>query len=814
MEGSEAIHPDKSGGTWAQQVRTASGSYRELIKDGEDYLVRGETGSLALRFLTGDIFRLVAYRGSSPDWRTTPAIAEPASIGVSVEETAAEIRFSTDTIIVAAAKADLAVTVYNREGGLIVSQSPVTWDEKAGASAAYAMSPDTRFYGLGEKTGFLDKRGERYTNWNTDVYAPHVPEIEALYQSIPFLIPTESGNSYGLFLDNPGRSDFDMRSEADRFTIGCSTGSFNLYFINGPSLKEVVSRYTSLTGTIDLPPKWALGYHQSRYSYMSQQEVLELAHTFREKEIPCDVIYLDIHYMDEYRVFTFDPVRFPDPEGMMRELKELGMRIVPIVDPGVKKDAKYKIYQEGVRGDHFCRKLEGDIYFGDVWPGTSAFPDFTEQRTAEWWGDKHEYYTKLGISGIWNDMNEPALFNESKTMDLDVIHGNNGSPLTHEELHNLYGLLMSKATYEGLARQLGGERPFVLTRAGYAGIQRYAAVWTGDNRSFWEHMALAIPMVLNMGLSGIPFAGPDVGGFAHHTSGQLLARWTQMGVFFPYLRNHSAILTLRQEPWSFGEEIEAIVREYVGLRYRWMPHLYNLFREAAETGLPVMRPLVLEYPNDPNVANLCDQFLLGSDVLVAPVYRPDTEHRTVYLPAGQWLDYWTGELLEGGRHLLAYAPLAKLPLYIRKGAVIAEGPLMQHAADQTEEYAEFNLYGASAGEGFRSEYSLYEDDGVSFGYRDGEYSRLHVRAEGTGSGLAITWGYGETRPAAADRKALRFRLRYPDFAPEGVKAEGLAAITAEQLQAGAYGYYADGEKRELIVQVADTAEGGSVRIAK
>ncbi|MFD1957676.1 glycoside hydrolase family 31 protein [Paenibacillus thailandensis] len=814
MEGSEAIHPDKSAESGALEARVTTGPFRKLEKDGEAYIVRGETGCLAFRFLTDDLFRIVAFRGEAPDWRTTPAVEEPQGGpgALTVEETEDAVRFATGSVAVIVDKSDLAVTVTNPEGGRIMRQEPVQWNGKAGVGAAYAMAEETHFYGLGEKTGFLDKRGEKYTNWNTDVYAPHVPEIEALYQSIPFVIPAAGGNGYGLFLDNPGRTDFDMRSEADRFTIGCSTGSFSLYFINGPSLKQIVSRYTALTGRMELPPKWALGYHQSRYSYMTQQEVLELARTFREKHIPCDVIYLDIHYMDEYRVFTFDPARFPDPEGMMRELRELGVRIVPIVDPGVKKDAKYPIYQEGVRGDHFCRKLEGDIYFGDVWPGTSAFPDFTEERTAKWWGEKHEFYTKLGISGIWNDMNEPALFNESKTMDLDVIHRNNGNPLTHEELHNLYGMLMSKATYEGLAERLGGQRPFVLTRAGYAGIQRYAAVWTGDNRSFWEHMALAVPMVLNMGLSGIPFAGPDVGGFAHHTSGQLLARWTQMGVFFPYLRNHSAIQTVRQEPWSFGPEVEAIVREYVGMRYRWMPHLYNLFRDAAETGLPVMRPLLLEYPADPNVANLSDQFLLGEDVLVAPVFRPDTDYRAVYLPEGVWIDYWTGEALEGGRHILAHAPLEKLPLYIRKGAVIAEGPLKQHADDPVREYAEFNVYGASAAADFRADYALYEDDGTSFAYREGEFDVLRANAAGTGAGLTLSWSYENGCRIAANRKTVRFRLRYPDFALGGAAVEGLAAITPEQLASGAIGYIVDTACGELIVQAADAPQGGRLAV--
>jgi len=314
-------------------------------------------------------------------------------------------------------------------------------------------------------------------------------------------------------------------------------------------------------------------------------------------------------------------------------------------------------------------------------------------------------------------MNEPSVFDtSSKTMDADVMHANNGDPKTHGEWHNLYGMLMSKATYEGMTRGLGGERPFVLTRAGYAGIQRYAAVWTGDNRSYWEHMAMSIPMVLNLGLSGVAFAGPDIGGFSHHASGELVARWTQMGALFPFCRNHSAIDTIRQEPWRFGERVEAVCREALNLRYRLMPYLYSLFYEATATGLPIVRPLLLEYPEDRNVANLCDQFLLGRDLMAAPILRPGMTARSVYLPEGIWLDYRTGERLEGGRHVLAEAPLEVMPLYARAGAILPEQPLRQHTGEAAEGPLTLNVY--AGGEG---RLSLYEDDGKTFEYRQGAY---------------------------------------------------------------------------------------------
>lgn len=574
---------------------------------------------------------------------------------------------------------------------------------------------NTHFYGLGEKPGHLDKRHDAYTMWNSDVYAPHVPEMEALYVSIPFVIAFESEEASGLFLDNPGKTRFDFRSNAPDFDIHSDHGEPDLYLLQGPSMKEVIRCYTHLTGRMPLPPRWALGYHQSRYSYMSQDEVMKLVDTFEEKQIPLDAVYLDIHYMNGYRVFTFDRDRFPDPKTMVGQLKNRGVRIVPIVDPGVKQDPLYPVYRDGIANDVFCKTAEGELFIGDVWPGASAFPDFTEERVATWWKTQQQFYVDLGITGIWNDMNEPAVFNESKTMDLNVMHRNNGTPKTHGELHNLYGTLMSKATYEGLVEGIGGERPFVLTRAGYAGVQRHAAVWTGDNRSFWEHMAMAMPMVLNMGLSGIAFGGPDVGGFAHHATGELLARWTQMGAFFPFFRNHSALETVRQEPWSFGEVTERIVRKYIELRVAWMPYLYTAFREASETGLPVMRPLVLEYPDDAATYQLDDQFLCGRDLLVAPVYRPGATCRAVYLPHGTWENNWTGERIQGGRHILVDAPIDTMPMFVRCGSIIAKRP-----KDMPSTKLVLDVYVPEQDECVTSYF--YEDDELTFGYQKGEYN--------------------------------------------------------------------------------------------
>ncbi len=553
------------------------------------------------------------------------------------------------------------------------------------------MDKDDHFYGFGEKTSFLDKRGEKMTMWNSDVFAPHNPEIDALYESIPYFMTVNKGKAHGIFFDNTFKTVFDMKSSDETYSFSAEGGVINYYVLAGPSPKDVIKQYSYLTGRMPLPPKWAIGYHQSRYSYETEDEVRELVQTFKDKQIPLDAVYLDIHYMNGYRVFTFDEERYPNPGQLIADLKNEGIHVVPIVDPGVKVDPEYSTYQEGIQGDHFCKYMDGKIYNGDVWPGNSAFPDFTNETTRNWWGEKHDFYVDKGVEGIWNDMNEPAVFNETKTMDLAVVHGNDGYPKTHRELHNVYGLLMGKATYEGLQERLNGKRPFLLTRAGYAGVQRYAAVWTGDNRSFWEHLQMAIPMCMNLGISGVPFCGPDVGGFAHDTTGELLARWTQVGAFTPFFRNHSALDTVQQEPWEFGEDIEAITKKYINLRYIWMPHIYSLFKEASDTGVPVMRPLLLEYPADPEVFNLSDEFMIGDSVIIAPILHPDKNHRAVYLPKGTWINYWTGEEYSGQEYHLVKANLDTLPMFIKKGAIIALGQ-EKRSTEEKDKRVTFHVY--------------------------------------------------------------------------------------------------------------------------
>ncbi|MBS4174888.1 glycoside hydrolase family 31 protein [Bacillus sp. FJAT-49736] len=714
-----AIHPGNK-----KQLKNTPyrdiGHLESYKQNGNLIELKCEQGNVHIQFYRDDIVRIVMNPFQKPLMTSSFAlIAEPSIVDLQLEEQSGQIQISSGELLLVIGKFPLRINIFTADGRLLVGESErgMGFNEKREVICYKDMLANDHFYGFGEKTSFLDKRGEKMTMWNSDVYAPHNPEIDALYESIPYFLTLRDGKAHGIFFDNTHKTVFDMKSEQDTYSFWAEGGQIDYYVLAGPSPKDVLMQYTSLTGRMPIPPKWALGYHQSRYSYETEQEVRELAAAFLKKGIPVDAIYLDIHYMDGYRVFTFDQERFPNPKQLIADLKEAGIHVVPIVDPGVKEDPEYNAYQEGIYGDHFCKYIDGTIYHGDVWPGNSAFPDFTNTKTREWWGEKHHFYTDLGIEGIWNDMNEPAVFNETKTMDVKVMHGNDGNPKTHKEMHNVYGLLMGAATYNALKQQNKGNRPFLLTRAGYAGVQRYGAVWTGDNRSFWEHLAMALPMCMNLGISGVPFTGPDVGGFAHDASGELLARWTQFGTFTPYFRNHSGLDTVRQEPWSFGANIENIVKKYIQLRYKWLPHLYTLFHEASMTGLPVMRPLLMEYPMDENTFNLSDQFLIGENIIIAPILKPSTFHRVIYLPEGNWFDYWTGKSYKGGAHFLVEAPLDTLPIFVKEGAILPHGRTIKNTSEPMDKL-DIHIYKKTDG---ISVYKLYEDDGKTFDYENGSY---------------------------------------------------------------------------------------------
>ena len=570
------------------------------------------------------------------------------------------------------------------------------------------------FYGLGDKSGFLNKKHYEYENWNSDLPQAHTEDFKALYKSIPILLCLKESGAYGVFFDNTFRSNINLGKEnIEYFYYTAKEGNLDYYFIAGEELTQVVEGYTYLTGRTPLPQRWALGYQQSRWGYENAEDIRYIAKNYRERKIPLDVIHFDIDYMKGCRVFTWDDKNYEVPGKLFDELKEQGIKAVTIIDPGTKKEEGYFVDDEGVANDYFAKDTDGSIYVNSVWPGQSHYPDFGREEVRRWWADKHQVLTDMGVGGVWNDMNEPASFEGE--LPEDVVFYDENRKTNHAEMHNLYGHLMSKATFEGLKAQTG-KRPFVITRACYAGSQKYTTVWTGDNQSLWSHLQMVIPQLCNLGMSGFAFCGTDVGGFGADCTPELLSRWIQAACFSPLFRNHSAKGTKVQEPWRFGREVEAINRKYIELRYCFLPYLYDLFYQGEKTGLPVMRPLVLHYPNDPNVRNLNGEFLVGEQLLVAPVLEQGARHKMVYLPEGVWYDFWTGERKEGNQFFLREAPIDVCPMYVKEGSIIPTYEVMQYVEEKP--YDKLVLL-STPGTGV---YEHFQDNGSDYAYQNGAYN--------------------------------------------------------------------------------------------
>lgn len=459
------------------------------------------------------------------------------------------------------------------------------------------LHPKEHIYGLGDKTGFLDKRGYAYEMWNSDIPDTHTDFFPSLYKSVPFFISMRPHFTYGIFLDNTSKSYFDMgKEEAERYYFAADGGDLDYYFIAGETMRDILGAYTGLTGRTALPQKWTLGYHQSRWGYITEDDIMDVAEKMRQCRIPCDSIHFDIDYMDAFKVFTWNRKNYKDPKKTLQKLTEMGYKPVTIIDPGVKKEDGYDVYEEGIKNGYFAFSAENELYVNEVWPGDAVFPSFTNPKVRSWWADKQKFLIDMGVRGVWNDMNEPASFKGPLPDDVQFADEDD-TVIFHKDAHNIYGHCMAMATKDGWLKY-DGRRPFIITRAAYAGTQRYALVWTGDNQSIWAHLQMAIPQLCNLGLSGFSYAGTDVGGFGADTTKELLARWVQVGCLSPFFRNHSAQGTRKQEPWQFDKELLEIYRKYVELRYHLLPYIYDCFFESEQTGLPIMRPLMLNFEKD------------------------------------------------------------------------------------------------------------------------------------------------------------------------------------------------------------------------
>ncbi|MDZ7683388.1 MAG: glycoside hydrolase family 31 protein [Fodinibius sp.] len=649
---------------------------------------------------------------------------------------------------------------------------------------------NTAYFGLGDKVTDGGLRGHKFENWNTDAYAYERGD-DPLYRSIPFYAALREGRAYGIFMDNTYRSFFDFDSKGNNSTsFSAAGGCMNYYFIYGPELTTVSERYARLTGTPELPPLWGLGYHQCRWSYFPESRVRELAQDFRDKQIPCDAIYLDIDYMDDYRVFTWNNERFPDPKELITDLKEHGFETIVMIDPGIKVDPEYEIYQQGLENDYFCKRPDGDLMVAPVWPPETVFPDYTNPQVRNWWGDLYEdLLTDKKISGVWNDMNEPAVFEiEKKTFPEDVRHHFDGQPASHKKAHNIYGMQMARASYDGIKKHNDGKRPFLLTRANFAGGQRYAALWTGDNIANWDHLKLANEQCQQLSISGYSFVGTDIGGFVKNPSGELFTRWLQLSVFHPLFRNHTMGYNVDgaaavkedkveqkklesdtdQEPWSFGNKFTDINRSVIELRYRLLHYLYSAFHQHVQDGTPILRPLAYYEQSDERALTRSDEFMFGDQILVSPVL--DNKKRAVetYFPDGRWYDYRTNEVFGGPDTAAVDAPLAEIPFFVKGGTVLPLREVMQYTTEHDPRQLELNIYYDDD----PATSTLYEDDNEGYQYSDGNFRHTTYHWQPDPNNNTATLTAERSGSYQPDYDTVKLNIVGLPFSPASIRIDG------------------------------------------
>jgi len=599
--------------------------------------------------------------------------------------------------------------------------------------AAVAVPEGTDLYGGGEVTGPLRRNGQTINLWNTDNFAYGKDGGKRLYQSHPWILGVRpDGSAFGVLFDSTWKAELACGKE---IALNSQGPAFPVLVIDRESPQAVLKGLASLIGTLPLPPRWTLGYHQCRWSYNPDAKVREIADGFRSRRIPCDVIWMDIDYMDGFRIFTFDKTQFPDPKKLNADLHAQGFHTIWMIDPGVKADPGYSVYQSGQKGGVFVKTADGKEYNGSVWPGPCAFPDFTRPEVRAWWSGLYKDFMATGIDGVWNDMNEPAVFDVPDwTMPEDNRHGGGGGLAAgpHLQYHNVFGLLMTRASREGIQAANPGKRPFVLTRANFLGGQRYAATWTGDNASSAEHMRLSVPMTLTLGLSGQPFNGPDLGGFSQNATAELWGRWIGFGTFFPFCRGHASKETNSKEPWAFGPGVEKSARTALERRYRLLPYLYTLFEQSSRDGLPVMQPVFMADPKDASLRAEEQAFLLGGDLLVVPRWAKEPR-----LPQGNWREV---SLVAGDRDDPNQAAV-----FIRPGAIVPLGKVVQNTGEKSLDPLTLLVCPDAKG---AAEGALYEDAGDGFGYASGEFRRTVFRARTENGRVSVAVAASEgSRPS-------------------------------------------------------------------
>ena len=741
------------------QVRWRDGAY--------EFICQNQV-TLRVQVLAADIVRL-RY---TPDGLFAPDFSyaldpgfQPEKVVLRLHENPNEYLLLSEQLQVVVAKVGLQVKIYDHDDHVLCEDAGGFTARRTVMQGWHEVSLEKKchrkevFFGLGDKTCGTNLAGKKFQHWCTDSYA-FDRKMDPLYRAIPFYYSLHQGIAYGIFLDNTFRTHFDFDTlETGTTRFWAEGGELNYYFLYGPTPVEVSRAYARLTGLPALPPLWALGYHQSRWSYYPDTEVLAVAEEFRSREIPCDALYLDIDYMDSYRCFTWDAERFPDPKRLVDDLRTRGFETVVMIDPGIKEDPGYFVYQEGLAKNMFVRTADGDVAKAPVWPGFCAYPDFTHPEVRAWWGELYrELYQGVGVSGFWNDMNEPAVFHVNhKTLPSSVLHHYDGYPCSHRKAHNVYGQQMARASWDGMRQLQTERRPFLLTRASYSGGQRYAAIWTGDNVADWENLQIANIQCQRLSISGFSFCGADIGGFTGCTDGELFVRWLQLAVFHPLMRTHSkgshssgdtisttdaeeaadqpltgippatsavAALPFQQEPWSYGEKWTVLAKKAIELRYALLPCLYTAMWRNTQDGQPVIQHLAFADPQDPKLWEQERDFLFGEHLLISPVIQARIHRQGVYLPKGQWYYFWTGQPASG--EMFVNIMPDQIPFFVREGAVLPVYPIRQWVGERPVEELTLYVYYKNGLEVSH----LYEDAGEGYAYQNGEFSLKEWKTQG------------------------------------------------------------------------------------
>jgi len=709
-----------------QQKGKSLGNFVSMQKTGQRIRINTTYGEAEINLFSPSIIKISVAKTHLEERFSYAVVSKALKTRMSVETSATSINIKTDSLWLQINKNPLRFIFKTTDGRIINEDGTFgTYWMEGQIFSFKKLFPKEKFIGLGEKTGPLNRRGNAYSNWNTD--NPHYEGWDdPLYSSIPFYMGMHQGLPYGIFLDNTSRTTFNFGAGNKRFSyFSAEDDQMDYYFIFHNKIKNILSDYALLTGHMKMPPAWGTGFQQCRWSYTPDKEVMEVASTFRDKNIPLDILYLDIDYMNAYKVFTWNPKTFPHPQRLVSKLKSMGIHTMVIIDPGIKVEKGYKVYEEGVKNDYFIKYPDGSYYTGQVWPGWCHFPDFTQAKTRIWWGKQFKVLVDSGVSGFWNDMNEIATWGKEVPPIIQLNWEGKGQSYLRGK--NVYGMQMARATFEGTKALMHGRRPMVLTRSGYAGLQRYSAIWTGDNQATDDHMLLGIRLVNSFGLSGVAFAGYDVGGFGGNASPALYARWLSLGAFSPFFRVHSAKNTERSEPWSYGENTEVLARRYIDLRYHMLPYIYAAFHQATLSGMPVQRSLSIEYTNDENIYKPAyeNEYLFGPSLLVIPA-RSQQYTLKAYLPKGNWYSFYDDHLEKGGQAILTESPLAKLPVFVKAGAIIPIQKLIQNTGENPGDTLEIHIY---QGNGI-SHFDYYEDDGTTYNYEKGAFYERTITYDG------------------------------------------------------------------------------------